>query len=130
MEPLFCLRCKTVELNDLPDSRPEEIRFLECPACSRSFAKRAGKSLTFRWLHPIPVALYPVLFDRDPVARVGFVAEQLRGDHPEWRDAMIREIELELADPSHDLADSLDLVAPDALLRDYLRALAARLRPS
>ena len=83
--------------------------------------------MTFRWLHPITVALYGVIFDRNPVLRAGQVAESLASEPAEWRAALLREIVLELADPTQDLADTLDLAAPDAVLRDFLRELATRL---
>ena len=125
MDGLLCLRCKTVPLHDLPS--PEGIRFLGCPQCLRHYAKKPDRPMTFRWLHPITVALYGVIFDRNPVPRAGQVAESLASEPAEWRAALLREIVLELADPTQDLADTLDLAAPDAVLRDFLRELAARL---
>lgn len=125
MEGLLCLRCKTVPLHDLPS--PEGIRFLGCPQCLRHYAKKPDRPMTFRWLHPITVALYGVIFDRNPVPRAGQVAESLASEPAEWRAALLREIVLELADPTQDLADTLDLAAPDAVLRDFLRELATRL---
>ena len=125
MDAFLCLRCKTVPLQDLPS--PEGIRFFECPQCQRHYAKKPGGSLTFRWLHPITVALYGVIFDRNPVPRAGEVAASLAGEPAEWRAALLREIVLELADPTQDLAHTLDLAAPDAVLRDFLRELASRL---
>jgi len=125
VEGLLCLRCKTVPLHDLPS--PEGIRFLGCPQCLRHYAKKPDRPMTFRWLHPITVALYGVIFDRNPVPRAGQVAESLASEPAEWRAALLREIVLELADPTQDLADTLDLAAPDAVLRDFLRELATRL---
>ena len=125
MDGLLCLRCKTVPLHDLPS--PEGIRFLGCPQCLRHYAKKPDRPMTFRWLHPITVALYGVIFDRNPVPRAGQVAESLASEPAEWRAALLREIVLELADPTQDLADTLDLAAPDAVLRDFLRELATRL---
>ena len=125
MDAFLCLRCKTVPLHDLPS--PEGIRFLECPRCKRHYAKKPDRPMTFRWLHPITVALYGVIFDRNPVPRAGQVAESLASEPAEWRAALLREIVLELADPTQDLADTLDLAAPDAVLRDFLRELATRL---
>ena len=59
MDGLLCLRCKTVPLHDLPS--PEGIRFLGCPQCLRHYAKKPDRPMTFRWLHPITVALYGVI---------------------------------------------------------------------
>jgi len=125
VDGLLCLRCKTVPLHDLPS--PEGIRFLGCPQCLRHYAKKPDRPMTFRWPHPITVALYGVIFDRNPVPRAGQVAESLASEPAEWRAALLREIVLELADPTQDLADTLDLAAPDAVLRDFLRELATRL---
>jgi hypothetical protein len=121
-----CLRCKSVSLNDLPS--PEGIQFFECPKCHRQFAMQPGRAMTFRWLHPISLALYPVIFDTDPAARAATVAEELsKSQTSEWLSSLINEIDLELADPTQDLSVMLDCRASDARLRDFLRGVAERL---
>ena len=121
-----CLRCKSVSLNELPS--PEGIQFFECPECHRQFAMQPGRSMTFRWLHPISVALYSVIFDTDPAPRATAVAEELsKSQTSEWLSSLVSEIDLELADPTQDLSVMVDCRASDAKLRDFLGGVAKRL---
>ena len=122
-----CLRCKSVVLLGLPS--PEKIAFFECPKCGRPFAKRPGQSMTFRWLHPISVALYSVIFEADPAPHARAVAESLSKDQTtDWLSLLIDEIELELRDPTQDLSAMVDCCASDARLREFLRSVAERLQ--
>jgi transposase-like protein len=61
-----CLQCSGVVLTRLPESS-EEITFFECPSCHRHYAQSPGHSLTYRWSHPVSLALYCILFNREPV---------------------------------------------------------------
>jgi transposase-like protein len=118
-----CLRCKTEPLNALPLIR--DVQFFECPRCHRHYTLHAGGALTFRWLHPISVALYGVIFSREPVARAPSVAQDLsKSQTAEWLSQLVSEIELELADPTQDLQLMLDCCASDAQLREFLRLVA------
>lgn len=54
---LNCLRCTRQALAAL--SVPSaETTFFECPSCGRHYAHTTGRPLTFRWGHPISLALY------------------------------------------------------------------------
>jgi hypothetical protein len=121
---LTCLRCKTVPLQVLPGSSPE-VEFLECPACERNFAKKIDKDLTFRWLHPISLVLYRVLFSTSPVAQ----AEEITAQFTEhWSREEItlalEEIRLELNDPTQQVSDILDNPSSEEKCREYLRLVA------
>ena len=126
-QPL-CLRCKTIKLEPL--SSPDSISFFECPNCHRHFARKPGGSLTFRWLHPISLFLYPVIFEPDPVRywnelTVSGLTEQ---ESPERTKALIEEITLELDDPTQQVRDILGCCASEAELRKYLRCVVDSLR--
>ena len=90
MSELRCLRCKTVPLTEAGPSDPR-IAFFECPSCRRQYALRPGKQLTFRWLHPISLALYA-----GPVRRVACPAGLRRWppllvrDQPRGADGVVR----------------------------------------
>lgn len=85
--------------------------------------------MTFRWLHPISVVLYSVIFEADPAASATAVAEELsKSQTSEWLSSLIDEIDLELADPTQDLSVMVDCRASDAKLREFLRGVAERLR--
>jgi hypothetical protein len=115
----YCLRCKTVVLDILPS--PEEITFYECGQCRRQFAHSPGKSLCFRWLHPISLVLYPVIFSTSPTAEAPRVAAMLAEQRtPEEFDRFLREIHLELDEPTQQIRDIFDCRASEDQLRRYL----------
>jgi hypothetical protein len=115
-----CLRCKTIVLSELPRVGPE-ISFYECPACRRQYALAPGKKLVFRWLHPISLALYGVIFDPNPVEHAETQAEKFVRQMPiEGLQAMIEEIRLELTDPTQQVRDMLDCRASEDQLREFL----------
>lgn len=121
-----CLRCKTTELLPLPS--PDGISFFECPKCHRDFARKAGGALTFRWLHPISLVMYPVIFEGDPGQDCERVAEMFATQKSsEQIKLMIQEIRLELHDPTQQVRDILECRASEEDLRKYLRCVADRL---
>lgn len=139
-----CLRCKTVPLIALEPIHPE-ISFFECSNCRRQYALKPGKALTFRWMHPISLALYEVIFDAEPVkswaAREAALVEQvqvhpeterlmrkigvsLEPPTPEQLELIVSEIRLELEDPTQQVRDILDCRASEDELREWLRRYA------
>ena len=119
-----CLRCKTVPLTEAspPDQR---IAFFECPSCQRHYALLPGKQLTFRWMHPISLALYPVQFDQSPSGRAAEVAASLVRERPaEQLELFAREIRLELEEPTQQMCDILDCQASESELRAFLGSVA------
>lgn len=70
-----CLRCETVKLRVIPKST-QEITFYECPSCSRHFAQKLGQGLCDRWLSPISLVLYGIIFERYPQDAYQRIAEQ------------------------------------------------------
>src|SRR5262245_23658617 len=127
MSEQHCLRCKTVTLTEVGPVRPD-IRFFECRRCRRQYALEPSKQLTFRWLHPITLALYGVIVDADPVARAVSAATMfIEQQTPEQSQQMIDEIRLELADPTQQIRDTLDCRASEEKLREFLRVFADNL---
>jgi hypothetical protein len=123
---LHCLRCKTIELVAL--ASPDGISFFECPECHRNFARKAGDALCFRWMHPISLVLYPVIFEPDPLQHCERVAAmRAQEDSVEQIRLMVQEIGLELDDPTQQVRDILDCRASEEELRKYLRCVAERL---
>lgn len=119
-----CLRCKTVPLTVL-EASDSQIAFFECPDCRRHYALQPGKQLTFRWLHPISLALYAVQFDESPAGREEEVARSLiRGRPAEHLELIVREIRLELHEPTQQVRDILDCRASESELRTFLRSVA------
>jgi hypothetical protein len=124
--PLRCLRCKTSELTAL--ASPNGISFFECPNCHRNFAKKADGALHFRWMHPISLVLYPVIFALDPATHCERVATMVaKEDSAERIKVIVQEIALELQDPTQQVREILGCRASEQDLRNYLRCVADRL---
>ncbi len=122
MEQHFCLRCPEERLDRLASPGPQ-TQFFRCPACSREYSLEEGKSLTFRWLHPISLVLYGVIFDEDPVGagKVATAATSLaQGRSDEEIAAFVAEVRLELAEPTQNVRDILECQAPEEELRRFL----------
>jgi hypothetical protein len=125
------------------DPKESGIRFFKCPTCHRQYARKPGQGLTFRWLHPISLALYSVIFDEQPTKTW---AEKVRisvneppaaageqpsrsGDEPavpavEELELWMNEIRLELRYPTQRVRDILGCRATEEELREYLRLYA------
>ncbi|HKB02684.1 MAG TPA: hypothetical protein VKD90_10720 [Gemmataceae bacterium] len=116
-----CLRCGTVSLAVVGPT-DGGVTFYECPACRRQYALRPGKGLTFRWPHPIGLALYGVQFDESPSGRAAeAVASFTQGRPTDELDWLVTEINLELREPTQQVRDILDCRAQETELREYLR---------
>ena len=123
MSKHLCLRCKTEVLSQLP-SFPD-IAFYECPACRRHYALVPGKQITFRWLHPISLALYSVQFDDIPVKRAEAEAKLFVKQEPtSYLRKTVEEIRLELRDPTQQVREILDCRAREENVREFLRLFA------
>jgi hypothetical protein len=119
-----CLRC-AVPLS--PTGQADTLRFHECPRCRRAFTEHADGTLVERWLGPLSVALYGVIFDPRPQepARVRAVANGL--DHLDT-EQITAEIRLELAHPTQPIAEIVGpMRAGEDDLREFLRLLADEL---
>jgi hypothetical protein len=115
-----CLRCPSRELEMLPESFPE-MSFFACPVCQRHYARRVNGRLTYRWLHPISLALYGVIFDADPVPRAAKTARDLlRNRSRDEIDWIISEIDLELEHPTQSVREILENVASEEQCRAFL----------
>lgn len=123
-----CLRCPSTALRQLPGEPTQTIAFLQCPACLRHYAQKVGGPLTYRWGHPISLALYGVLFTTEPLAEAQRIGDVLRQDRtPEELALFVEEIELELTHPTQQVRDILDNRSPEAACREFLAAVARHL---
>src|SRR5215467_10773854 len=115
------LRCAGVELT--PISSPAGIEFFECPKCSRHYARKPGGRLTFRWLHPVSLPLYAVLFVTDPLERTCAVADQFVAERSaEEMNRIADEIQLELEHPTQNIREILDNPQTENQCRAFLAA--------
>jgi hypothetical protein len=119
-----CLRC-AVPLS--PTGQADPLRFRRCPRCGRAFTERADGTLVERWLGPLSVALYGVIFDPRPQepARVRAIMNGL--DHLDT-EQIAAEIRLELDHPTQPIAEIVGpMRAGEDDLREFLRLLADEL---
>ena len=58
-----------------------DIRFFLCPNCNRRYALAPGQQLTFRWLHPLTLALQAIIFDAMPIERVPEIARRFAAQY-------------------------------------------------
>src|SRR5262249_24551886 len=116
-----CLRCKTVPLRIVEPTYPQ-VTFFECPSCRRPYALRPGKELTFRWLHPISLALYEAQFEEAPSIHAGERAvSSVKERRMEELELLVNEVRLELQEPTQQVRDILDCRASESDLREFLR---------
>jgi hypothetical protein len=117
----YCLICKTIELDSLPAST-EDITFYECRQCSRHYSKSAGRALSYRWLHPISLLLYGVIFEPRPQSAARHIAENFRnGKKEEDLKFIIQEVKMELEHPTRNVRDILSMNQSEKDLREFLQ---------
>lgn len=115
-----CLRCETVKLIVLHDSS-KEITFYECPNCSRHFAQKLGQGLCDRWLSPISLVLYGVIFERQPQDAYQRIAELFLKQRADDIPFFIEEITQELQKPTQNVCDILGLQQNEQDVRAFLQ---------
>jgi hypothetical protein len=113
----------------LPESGPT-ITFFQCPSCRRHYAQKPGQSLTYRWGHPISLALYYFSFRSEPeCGHVQYAAREIiDGRSQEDIEVFLREIELELKEPSQQVKDILGTHASEISCREFLSSVISLTR--
>jgi len=89
---------------------------------------RNGGALTYRWGHPISLALYGVMFSTRPLDSVQAVFDMLARRKPAQVAALIAEIEQELEHPTQQVSEIIGAVASDSECREFLALLARKLK--
>jgi hypothetical protein len=129
-----CLKCEYIEVIDEGDN------FFSCPECNRRFRMHGDGSLVERWLGPISLVLYPVIFSRSPQSRASEISEGLyQSALPNgkrmfrsftWAELqfVIDEIEDELSHPSQKVRDIHKCIGSESDLREYLGLVAKDLK--
>src|SRR5205085_403492 len=88
----------------------EDITFYECRQCSRHYSKSARRALCYRWLHPISLLLYGVIFEPQPKDAAKRIAENFQdGKTEEELKLIIQEVKRELEHPTQNVRDILDM---------------------
>ena len=128
-----CPRCGSVELQPISGTDPDLV---SCQGCGRNFGVTSDGELVEKWLGPLGLVLYPVIFESDPQKEASRIADELYaasqpGEHSIFRPLpldqlrqMISEIRTELEHPSQNVRDILDLRGSETDLREYLDLVA------
>ncbi len=131
-----CPRCEAVELEL---TLGNHVSFAECPRCHRQFRVTAAGDLVEKWLGPLSLVLYPVIFETRPQNEAERIANELYAASKPGRRSIFRsfsrdelgrllaEMRLELEHPSQKVRDVLALHAEEEDLRQYLARVAERL---
>lgn len=116
-----CFRCGSTLDDNTPSPDTGKINFYFCKNCRSAYAKGPGEKLHDRWLMPLSVVLYPVIFADDPCAHAARVArlfiERKGCDIARLKQHILDEIQ----NPKQQVSQILNFVFPDEqLLRKYL----------
>jgi hypothetical protein len=131
-----CFRCAGQALICLQGAGG--VTFYECPACNRQYAQRTNGPLTYRWGHPISLVLYG--FTSSTFASNGGQSESIdecavrvaqslsSGRTPGQVNSLFQEIEIELAEPTHEVRNILSTSASEGECRAFLRMVTCALK--
>lgn len=129
-----CVNCDCLELVDNGNN------FFACPECNRRFHLKEDGALTERWLGPISMVLYPVIFTLSPQSRATDIAENLyqsmipngkslfRRFTSEQIQYLVNELENELTQPTQKVKDILGCAGSESDLREYLSLVVEQLK--
>jgi hypothetical protein len=122
-----CYRCSN-QLLDITAENLTDISFYVCQKCECQYAQKPAGSLHDRWRMPLTIALYDVIYDRNPLDKLDQVTRQIQKRKSEYIELLIEHIKDELVEPKQHLVDIHDFVYPNEQnLREFLGALAGRL---
>jgi hypothetical protein len=124
-----CPRCEAVSL-EIVEASPA-ITFYRCPGCARQYSRKSGAGLVDRWLSPVSLALYGVIFASDAIGQATRIARTLAHDRDRASiEVLANEIQLELDEPTQQVGEILDMAVPktEEHLRAFLQAVVTELR--
>lgn len=120
-----CLRCQTPLENVTPTST-EQVRFFSCPHCHCQYTQNEQGRLFDRWLMPLTVPLYMILFEKEPLTCIERVASFVMEKPSEYRKVLLEHIDAELSLPTQRLSDIHKFsYANEQQLREFLAKLRA-----
>ena len=110
--PPNCLRCDNAKLRVM-DCHPG-LRNYECPICFRRYSQRDGGALLHRWLAPITLPLYALVFRQFRICPAVEIADEFhkQKDHA-YLKLMVQEIMGELNRPTQQLTICTGKVIPN-----------------
>jgi hypothetical protein len=124
-----CPRCQTVTLDIVAAS--SEISVYRCLRSERQYARTPGTGVVDRWLSPVSLALYGVIYEPDAIIHAPRIATELaRTRDRAMIDVLAGEMQRELDEPTQWVAAILDMATPktEEHLREFLRLVVEHLR--
>jgi len=116
-----CFRCN----GDLKDTTPNDIadiKFLSCKNCPCQYTENSKGRVHDRWLMPITLPLYGVIFEEDPLSCVDNAVNEMASRKREFIDVLIEHISEELVNPKQKIIDLHDFKHPnEERLRAFLK---------
>ena len=73
---LKCFRCNG-ELENTTPEKVDDINFYSCKSCSCAYTKNTEGRIYDRWLMPITLPLYGVIFEKDPLSKVEHIVADM-----------------------------------------------------
>lgn len=122
-----CFRCKSkLEISEEYD----EIVFYLCKPCNRYYAKSEDGSLVDRWLSPLSLALYGIIFEKEWISDETLQRQchHLLKMDSNRIELILNDIDEELRSPKQLVSKMLDLHCTEEQARDYLKRLAVAIR--
>lgn len=122
-----CLRCHSKLKRDTP-FYSFRIKFYTCSACGSRYRLKRGQRLHDRWLMPLTLPLYSVIFEKDPVASAKSVAYSFYERKDFDLDLLKKHINCELHEPTQNISEIHDYVYPNEdELREFLKCFIVEL---
>ena len=116
-----CYRCNSNLIN-VTTSDADDVEFFECTSCKSSYSKRTDGNLHDRWLMPITLPLYSVIFDKNPETRAREQAHEFLNTDNIDIEILKTHIREELESPKQNISEILNFKYPNEdKLRKYLR---------
>lgn len=116
-----CYRCNS-KLKDVTPKDIENIHFFEYLECHSRYAQKPGQQLHDRWLMPLTLILYEVIFSENPPDHAKELLNEKGRFDVKKKDILISHIRGELDTPNQKISEIFDFVCNDETkLREYLR---------
>ncbi|MBV1907982.1 MAG: TTC39/IML2 family protein [Kangiellaceae bacterium] len=122
-----CYRCKN-ELKDITPQGLDTINFFSCEKCGCQYAKTNESELHDRWLMPLTLPLYEVIYEKQPLNKIDRVMNSINKKKEAFKLILAEHIESELQNPKQKISQIHQFQYPDEeKLRHFLAEILNRL---
>ena len=122
----YCYRCNEELIEVILDGVKGGL-FYDCLSCKSRYTSKNGQ-LHDRWLMPITLPLYGVIFSKDPLEMIDKTVIDMNKKGSEFVKVLVSHIEEELNNPKQKLTDIHDFISPnEERLREFLKEVKFRL---